>query len=116
MPVYDYKCQSHGVFNQLATLDHYDQPCACPQCGEMAPRVILFNPEFLDMNKERRGAFETNEKAQSEPIYSTETTRQQSKADGGCGCSNHKKKGSRLMYTAQGDKFFPSARPWMISH
>lgn len=116
MPVYDYKCQTHGVFFELATLENYDQPCACPQCGSASARVILLAPEFLDMAQEKRQAFATNEKAQNEPIFSTDLSRQIKKEDGGCGCSNHKKKGSRLMYTAQGDKFFPSARPWMISH
>lgn len=116
MPVYDYKCAIHGVFNELATVADFNKPCACPQCGALCGRVILLAPEFLDMAKERRAAFETNERAQNEPIFSTETTRQHSKHDGGCGCSNHKKRSSNLMYTAEGNKFFPSMRPWMISH
>jgi hypothetical protein len=32
-----------------------------------------------------------------------------------CGC-NAKKRRSNLMYTAEGNKMFPSMRPWMISH
>jgi len=116
MPVYDYKCQTHGVFHELATMADHDKPCACPQCGAMSGRVIMIAPELLAMPKERRKAFETNEKAQHEPIFSTDATRKVDKRDGGCGCSDHKKRNSKLMYTAQGEKFFPSARPWMISH
>lgn len=116
MPVYDYKCQSHGVFHELATMADHDKPCACPQCGAMSPRVIMIPPEFLNMAKERREAFATNEKARHEPTFSTEASRQVKKEDGGCGCGSHKKRNSKLMYTARGEKFFPSMRPWMISH
>ena len=116
MPVYDYKCATHGVFNELATMADFDKPCPCQQCGALSGRVIMLAPEFLDMAKERRAAFATNEKAQNEPIFSTDKSRQLSKHEGGCGCSNHKKRASNLMYTAEGNKFFPSMRPWMISH
>ncbi len=116
MPVYDYKCKTHGVFHELATMADHDKPCACPTCGEMAARVIMIPPEFLNMSAQRRAGFETNEKAQHEPIISTETSRSVRKEDGGCGCGNHKKRNSKLMYTARGEKFFPSMRPWMISH
>jgi len=116
MPVYDYKCKDHGVFHELATMDDHDQPCACPQCGKMSARVIMIPPEILNMNSERRQAFETNEKAQHQPIFSNDASRKIDKRDGGCGCGDHKKRNSKLMYTARGEKFFPSMRPWMISH
>lgn len=116
MPVYDYKCQEHGVFFELATMDDHAKPCPCPQCGKASARVIMIAPEVLAMAPERRKAFQTNEKARHEPIVSTTETRSVKKADGGCGCGEHRKKPSKLMYTAQGDKFFPSMRPWMISH
>lgn len=116
MPVYEYKCKTHGVFSELATMEDHAKPCACPQCGELSGRVIALPPEFLNMEKERRQAFQTNEKAQHEPIFSTDATRKVHKRDGGCGCGDHKKRNSKLMYTARGEKFFPSMRPWMISH
>lgn len=116
MPVYDYKCPSHGVFHELATMADHAKPCSCPQCGVPAPRVIMVAPEFLNMDGDRRKAHQTNEKAQNEPIFSTDKSRLLKKEEGGCGCGDHKKRSSKLMYTAQGDKFFPSMRPWMISH
>ncbi len=116
MPVYDYKCAEHGLFYELATLSDYDQPCACPQCGALSPRVLVLPPELLQMSKERKQAFATNEKAQHEPIVSSAASRAVTKADGGCGCGDHRKRPSKLMYTAQGEKFFPTMRPWMISH
>lgn len=116
MPVYDYKCQTHGVFHELATMEDRQKPCACPQCGAPSARIIMIPPQFLDMDKDKRQAYAANEKAQHEPIVSTDSSRKIRKEDGGCGCSNHRKKSSNLMYTATGEKFFPSMRPWMISH
>lgn len=113
MPVYDYKCKDHGVFCGLQTMAEHDKPKACPTCGVASPRVIIMSPTILDMPKERKQAFARNEKAQHEPLHSTEDQRQRDqKHRAQCGCS----KPSKLMYTHKGDKFFPSMRPWMISH
>ena len=115
MPVYDYKCKEHGLFFELATMDESHQPKPCPHCNALAARVICLAPELLDMPKEKKKAFATNEKAQNEPVYSTLERREQDhEHKNGCGCSN--KRGRKLMYTAQGEKMFPSMRPWMISH
>ncbi len=116
MPVYDYKCKEHGVFNELATIDNADQPCKCPQCGELSARVIMVSPAIQEMAKERLRAFETNERNSHEPTFSTKERREEDhEHKSGCGCSKKASK-SKLMYTAQGDKMFPSMRPWMISH
>ena len=90
-------------------------PAVCPQCSVLAPRVIIMSPDILDMAPDKRNAYETNEKSQHEPEFST-SERRESDHDhsSGCGCTN--KRSSKLMYTAQGDKMFPSMRPWMISH
>ncbi len=114
MPVYDYKCKDHGVFYGLQTMADYDKPKACPTCGVASPRVILMSPKILDMPKERKTAMSRNERAQNEPVHSTEDQRQHDHQHRKqCGCQ---KRSSKLMYTAQGDKMFPSMRPWMISH
>jgi putative FmdB family regulatory protein len=116
MPVYDYKCKDHGLFFELSTMDEAHLPKPCPQCQSLAARVICVSPDLLDMPKEKKQAFAVNEKAQNEPVYSTVDRREQDhEHKNGCGC-NHKKRGRLLLYTAQGDKMFPSARPWMISH
>ena len=116
MPVYDYKCKTHGLFHELATMADFDKPCACPQCGQPAPRVIMISPELLTMDSSHRKAAATNEKARHEPIISSVESRATPKADGGCGCGSQRKAASKLMYTAAGEKHFPSMRPWMISH
>ncbi len=117
MPVYDYKCQEHGLFYELATMEDAHKPCACPQCGALSGRVIMFAPDVLDMAPQKREAAETNERAQHAPVVSTKARREDDEEHAkGCGCSKRKPGKSNLMYTAQGDKFFPSMRPWMISH
>ncbi|WP_188149946.1 FmdB family zinc ribbon protein [Teredinibacter waterburyi] len=116
MPVYDYKCAEHGVFNDLATMDDSDKPCACPRCGELSARIIRLSPELVRMAPEKKHAHEVNERNQHEPTHSTKDRRaddeQHSK---GCGCERKIGK-SNLLYTAKGEKMFPSMRPWMISH
>lgn len=122
MPVYDYKCTTHGLFYELNTMDDSSKPCACPTCGVLSARVIMIAPEFLSMKKENREAHARNEKAMNEPVFSTPEYRAEKKArlehkhGKGCGCNDRPIRKSALMYTAGGNKMFPSMRPWMISH
>lgn len=117
MPVYDYKCNDHGVFYELASMENSDQPQACPRCGSACARIIMVAPEILAMSPEARKAATTNEKSSHEPVHSTKDRRElDDEHRSGCGCNKQKPSKSKLMYTAQGDKMFPSMRPWMISH
>jgi len=121
MPVYDYKCTTHGLFYELNTMEESSTPCACPTCGTLSARVIMVAPEFLSMKKENREAHARNEKAMNEPVFSTPEYRAEKKArlehkhGKGC-CGDRPIRQSALMYTAGGNKMFPSMRPWMISH
>ncbi|MGH1485181.1 MAG: FmdB family zinc ribbon protein [Cellvibrionaceae bacterium] len=117
MPVYEYKCEEHGVFYGLATMDESDKPSHCTTCGGISPRIIRIAPEILDMSPSARKAAATNERSQHEPTFSTKDRRESDdEHSSGCGCNKQKPGKSKLMYTAQGDKMFPSMRPWMISH
>ncbi len=117
MPVYDYKCAEHGLFFELASIEERAEPAPCPKCAKACARVIMVAPALLDMDKEKKAAIEKNEAAQHEPQHSTKDSRAENaeKLKHGCGCT-HKKRASKLMYTAEGNKMFPSMRPWMISH
>ncbi len=117
MPVYEYKCKHHGVFYELATMDESQEPQSCPKCFQASPRIIRLAPEILDMSPAKRKAEETNERSMHEPAYSTKDRRETDhEHKQGCGCETGKPGGSKLMYTATGEKMFPSMRPWMISH
>lgn len=122
MPVYDYKCAEHGFFYELASMDDAAKPCACPTCGTLSGRVIMLAPEFLGMKAENRQAHGRNEEARHRPKFSTvesrleEKARREHKHGKGCGCGDRPIRQSKLWFTADGKKMFPSMRPWMISH
>ena len=115
MPLYDYKCQVHGVFQELAPLAVSASPGQCPQCGLVSPRVILIAPALLDMAPGRREAFATNERSREAPVVSTAASRDQQHGRG-CGCEQPSPRKSQVIYLPDGSKVFPSQRPWMISH
>lgn len=123
MPVYDYRCQQHGVFSDLATMADSAKPANCPVCGEASARVIMMAPETFKMAPSNRQAHERNEKAREAPLFSTPESRAEKRArhahehKKGCGCcSDAPIRGSKAVYLPDGSKVFPSARPWMISH
>ena len=135
MPVYDYKCPEHGVFNELASMEQAAAPSICPQCKALSPRILMIPPEVLAMSpakQEQRKAMDHNEQAKHSPIISTIDSRaeaadrmafqkKQHKHSSRCGCS-HETAGDRSKLKQQvilmpdGSKIFPSQRPWMISH
>jgi putative FmdB family regulatory protein len=126
MPVYDYKCQEHGLFYELAEMANSSMPASCPQCGTASARVILMAPAILDMAAETRAAISRNEKARHEPSMSTADSRQEQQErkahhrhGKGCGCHSHGEQSplrQQVVLLADGSKTFPSQRPWMISH
>jgi putative FmdB family regulatory protein len=128
MPVYDYKCNDHGLFHDLASMNEAALPCVCPQCGKLSARVIMIPPEVLAMSPARRQAIAKNEKAVHQPIISSVDSREDlaqrrahAAAKKGCGCSDnaHPDRSSlrqQAIYLPDGSKVFPSQRPWMISH
>lgn len=117
MPLYDYKCREHGLFQELAAMAEAAAPKPCPSCQTLAPRVIVLPPEILGMDPAKRKAMARNEKARHEPIVSSADQRAH---DAGhrqaCGCQKKNDGKHLLFYTADGKKMFPSMRPWMISH
>ena len=119
MPVYDYKCREHGLFNTLATMADSAKPVECPTCRALSPRVIVLPPEIAAMNAADRAAQDRNEKSRHEPVFSTADQRAHDKEHNracGCGSAKHGNGKAMLFYTADGKKMFPSMRPWMISH
>ncbi len=80
MPVYDYKCADHGLFYELAAMEDFSKPMACPTCATLCARVIMLAPEFLDMKKENRLAHQRNETAVHAPVLSTPEYRAEQKA------------------------------------
>jgi putative FmdB family regulatory protein len=113
MPTYDYACASCGGFDAFRSMAQRDEPVACPDCGAAAPRVFVSAPRLALLASGTRSAMDTNERARHEPKKSGEYARLRHPA--GCGCCVPGKRGATLT-AANGNKAFPSKRPWMISH
>jgi putative FmdB family regulatory protein len=140
MPLYDYRCQTHGVFHELATMQQSADPMPCPECGVLAARIIMLPPELFVMPSDKKKAMARNERAAHEPLMSSVESREAKRLDvedrrrslhkhhgKSCGCSHHEvlpahtatqvsSLRQQVVYLADGSKVFPSQRPWMISH
>jgi len=113
MPTYDYACHDCGGFDAFRSLADRNEPASCPDCGVGAPRVFATAPRLALMDSGTRSAMATNERARHEPKSSAEYARLKHPA--GCGCCSTAKRSATLK-AANGNKAFPSKRPWMISH
>lgn len=113
MPTYDYACTTCGGFDAIRSLAQRNDPAACPDCAAAAPRVWVSAPSLALMDGSTRTALSTNERARHEPKTSRDYTRL--KHPSGCGCCKTGQRGATVT-GANGNKAFPSKRPWMISH
>lgn len=113
MPTYDYACAQCGGFDAFRTLAARNEAAVCPDCGGASPRVFASAPRLALMEGSTRRAMDVNERARHEPKHSGDYTRL--KHPSGCGCCSTGKRGATVT-AANGNKAFPSRRPWMISH
>lgn len=116
MPTYDYDCPSCGGFDAFRTLAARNEPALCPDCRRESARVFVSAPRLALLAGETRSAFDINERAAHEPKSSRDYARL--KHPSGCGCCSTSSTNSRgaTVRAANGNKAFPSQRPWMISH
>jgi putative FmdB family regulatory protein len=113
MPTYDYACPACGGFDAFRTLAARNEAASCPDCGGASPRVFATAPRLALMDGGTRRAMDVNERARHEPKRSGDYARL--KHPSGCGCCSTAKPGATVT-GANGNKAFPSKRPWMISH
>lgn len=111
MPLYEYECATHGVFDALRPLSEYQSPQACPCCGLEASRVVATAINLGYLSSNTRKAHQRNELSAHAPVSSREV-----KHGAGCSCCSGARKPSKTVVTPDGGKSFPSKRPWMISH
>jgi putative FmdB family regulatory protein len=107
MPVYDYACETCGVFTAMRPMADYALPLDCPDCGRAAPRALLQVPGIAVMASGQRRAHAANERSAHAPRLS-------SAGGHGAGCACCKPAAKAAGPAAA--KSFPSQRPWMISH
>jgi putative FmdB family regulatory protein len=99
MPLYEYECAEHGVFEEHACMDKAAKAARCPVC-ENDGRRILSAPHVARMARSEVRARERNEKSCHEP-------RVVKGAEMGQGRSSQKRGGfesSRI------------SRPWVLEH
>lgn len=111
MPIYEYCCDEHGVFEAMGSMSTYDQPSACPACGGDAPRVLLTAPGLGMSDRLSIHAHDVN-------AQSSDSPKRLSQHGPGCGCCSGKgtKTKSGTLHHPSGAKSFPKKRPWMITH
>lgn len=110
MPMYDYGCGACGEFAALRPLAQWQDPAACPQCGELSGRIITGAPAISALSSAVNRARAVNERSAHEP--------RSSRAGHGmnCGCCSAGRASGKTRTAADGAKSFAGARPWMISH
>lgn len=110
MPLYEFWCGTHGVLAALRPMADFAKPCACPDCGADAPRVLITPPRLAAADRGRIRAQAVNERA-------AEIPKRLSEHGPGCACCASGAKPARPALTRpDGSRSFPSARPWMFSH
>jgi putative FmdB family regulatory protein len=114
VPTYDYECRDCGGFDAFRSLGQRNEPAACPDCQSPSPRVFASAPRLALLDGSTRSAMDINERARHEPKRSGDYARL--KHPSGCGCCSTGSKRSATVRAPNGNKAFPSKRPWMISH
>jgi putative FmdB family regulatory protein len=105
MPIYEYECKKHGLFELLKSVAEVHEPGLCPDCSRVGRRLISA-PHLAVMARSQVLARDRNEQSQYEPRMSS--------SPGTCshsGPCNHGKKA-----TPGKLKTYTGKRPWVIEH
>lgn len=97
MPLYEYECRKHGLFEAFNTVHLCRQDMPCPTCAKDAPRV-LSAPHLALMDPATRTAHDRNIKSRHEPHVHSSS----------CGCGSAKKRDKKPQVS--------KGRPWVLEH
>jgi len=101
MPLYEYECAEHGIFDAFRPFAESDQTEDCPECGVASQRQLSL-PRTRQMAAHTLTAMSRNEQSAYSPRV----------CGSGCGHSHAKADGppkpKRQAYTG--------SRPWVIEH
>lgn len=101
MPVYEYECRAHGVFEELRSLNERQLPAPCPQCRTDARRVVSV-PALACMPRSQVVARDRNEQSRHEPRVS----------EG----SGHRHASSAAPPEPGRAQVYHGPRPWVVEH
>lgn len=102
MPIYEYQCSDHGIFEQLRSLSEWTLPGDCPHCAEPARR-ILSRPNLASVPRSEMIARDRNEKSRHEPTVSRTPD-----------CGHDHKAQPKLDRTKT--HVYTGPRPWVMEH
>ncbi len=75
MPVYEYECPTHGVFEDRRTMAEAADDGPCPVCERGSPRIVSAM-NLGQMARSQVKAIERNERSQYEPTVVKTAARQ----------------------------------------
>lgn len=106
MPLYDYRCKTHGPFEAFNLMAKSKEPAACGFCGELSARVIKA-PNLRILKPAISNAMERNEKSRHSPhvCHSKCSHKTQPKPQ-----TNHEGPPKPKLQSYKG------GRPWVIEH
>jgi putative FmdB family regulatory protein len=104
MPVYEYECGDHGVFEHLRSLAESALPGICPSCEEEAPRVLSV-PHLTGVPRATMVAHDRNEQSRHEPRHAHN-----------CGKPRKPDRAASVPGERPALKRYTGARPWVIEH
>lgn len=105
MPIYEYECRTHGVFELLKSVSEAYEAGACPRCAAPGQRLISV-PTLSAMARSEVIARDRNERASHEPRLASSPGR--CNHSGPC---NHGRKAQPGKLKA-----YQGKRPWVIEH
>ncbi len=111
MPLYEYDCPHHGVFEAMRGLSEYSEPAPCPECSVRSARVLSL-PRLSAMARSDVLARDRNERSQHEPRVArkgSETESRHHRCRGSCNHGSGPPGGKQL-------KAYKGSRPWVIEH
>ena len=97
MPIYEYECTEHGVFDELRPMSRSAEGAACPACQTLAPRVLSATRTSV-VPRNVSTAISRNEKSQHAPEVRAH------------GHHHHPKPKPGQLQAYRG------ARPWVMEH
>jgi putative FmdB family regulatory protein len=66
LPIYEYECDSHGVFELELPMSAASRDAPCPRCGDPSRRQLSV-PNVAQLSASRRKAHAINEQSRFEP-------------------------------------------------
>jgi len=99
MPIYEYECTEHGLFEEMRPMQRSGEAADCPTCAASAPRVLSATRTNL-VPRAVSIAHARNEKSQHSPHVCTS------------GCSHGKPKQPKRTQA----QVYRGKRPWVMEH